>query len=97
MRVIDYAYAMTKLKGWSCLSSQELAKAMSCSESTVTLLLQGKRQPSIDMLERFCKAVGVSPVTLTTFAWLDYEEFQELSDGVIRNLFLDMISMGYEE
>ena len=59
MRRPDYGTAIKRMRGWRLMRQEDLAKAIRCDPSFVSLIETGRCQPSIETLEKIAAAFGV--------------------------------------
>jgi transcriptional regulator with XRE-family HTH domain len=60
----DFAKRLQMIRADAGLSQSALARAVDTSQSAISQIENGERQPSFDMLRRLAKALGVSPAHL---------------------------------
>lgn len=60
----DFAKRLQEVRTDAGLSQTALARIVETSQSAISQMEAGERQPSFDMLRRLAKALGVSPAHL---------------------------------
>jgi transcriptional regulator with XRE-family HTH domain len=81
---MDYGKALRIARAMAGLQQKQLADLAGMNSSHVSLIEMGKRKPSVQALERLCKAVGV-PTHLFMLLGAEAEELSiGDSDGIHR-------------
>lgn len=60
----DFGKRLQEVRTDAGLSQTALARAVNTSQSAISQMESGEREPSFDMLRRLAKALGVSPAHL---------------------------------
>jgi transcriptional regulator with XRE-family HTH domain len=75
-----------------CLSIPTLSKMAGISPSHLSLIERGKREPSLDIVERLCKELGI-PMTLLVFLGAEPADNVGLSEEVCEKLSSAVIKL----
>jgi transcriptional regulator with XRE-family HTH domain len=81
----DYAKAFRVIRAAFGLQQTELASRMEISGSQLSLIEAGKRQPSVGVVDRLARAVGV-PTALVSLLASTAEDFESRPDKDISDL-----------
>lgn len=94
---MNYGKAIKVARAIAGLQQKELAKLADIDPSLVSLMEKGKRQPSVQSLERLSKALRVPPYLLTLLAAEDDDvkisdpvELRRISEVLARFLLRDI-------
>lgn len=60
----DFGQRLQEIRTDAGLTQTALARALNTSQSAISQMENGEREPSFDMLRRLAKALGVSPAHL---------------------------------